>query len=141
MPPRAGEAQQLMKWPQFIWVACYRKPLTGSITESFAPLPGREQPARAHTPPYFSQFYWGIIDVQPFLVLGIRHDNLILRNNYTVVWSTSVPSHGLQIFLVMRTSQVYSLRSLQIYNTVLLSVVTVPHVMFPGLLRWGGSTF
>ena len=41
--------------------------------------------------------------------------------------TTSILSHNYHFFFVVRTSKIYSLSNFQVYNTVLLTVITMLH--------------
>ena len=47
--------------------------------------------------------------------------------------NVSITSHSYKVFLVRRTLKIYSLSNFQIYNAVLLTIVTMLYIISPEL--------
>ena len=52
----------------------------------------------------------------------------------TTLWLTLITTHNYFFFLEMRTCRMYSLSKFQIYNTVLLTIVTMLYITSSALI-------
>ena len=53
---------------------------------------------------------------------------------HLVLANTSIPSHNYHLFLVVIMVKIYCISNFEIYNTVLLTIITRQWIQFPELI-------
>ena len=86
--------------------------------------------------PFFFRYNWHITHVHLRDTMWWVDTRLYFEVIITSVWiSTSISSHNYHFFSMVGTLKIYSLSNFQMYNTVLLTVVTMLPIRSPEIMH------